>query len=73
MWLLTEVVVVQPQAKADAIAEPILTEVPPTAAAEDGPGGEGANAEGGREAADRAPAPEDPITGASPSRAAGEV
>ena len=73
MCLLTEVVVVQPQAKADAIAEPILTEVPPTAAAEDGPGGEGANAEGGREATDGAPAPEDQITGASSSRAAVEV
>ena len=57
MCLLTEVVVVQPQAKADSIAEPILTEVPPTAAAEDGPGGEGANAEGGREATDGAQRP----------------
>jgi len=67
--LLTEVVVVQPQAKANALVEPILTEVPPTAAAEDGPGGEGANAE----ATDGAPAPEDQITGASSSRAAVEV
>ena len=72
MCLLTEVVV-QLQAKADAIAEPILKEVLATAAAEDGPSDEGANAEGGREAADGAPVPEDPITGASPSRAAGEV
>ena len=72
VYLLTEVVV-QLQAKADAIAEPILKEVPATAAAEDGPGGKGANAKGGRETADGAPMPKDPITGASASRAAGEV
>ena len=70
--LLTEVVV-QLQAKADAITEPILKEVPATAAAEDGPRGKGANAKGSHETADGAPAPKDPITGASASRAAGEV
>ena len=66
-------VVVQLQAKADAIAEPILKEVPATAAAEDGPRGKGANAKGSHETADGAPAPKDPITRASVSRAAGEV
>ena len=51
MYSLTEVVV-QLQAKADAIAEPILKEVPATADAEDGPRGKGANAEGDRDATD---------------------
>ena len=72
MYSLTEVVV-QLQAKADAIAEPILTEVPPTAAGEDGPGGEDANAKGDRDATDGAPEAEDPITGASSSCVAGKV
>jgi hypothetical protein len=60
----------QLQAKADAIAEPILHEV---VSAEERPGGEGANGENGRDATDGAPAPEG-RTGASSSHpSAGEV
>ena len=62
--------IVQLHAKADAIAEPILKEFVTT---EEGPGGEGANGESGRDATDGAPAPEG-WTGSSSSRpSAGEV
>ena len=56
--------------KADAIAEPILKEF---VTAEEGPGGEGANGENGRDATNGAPEPEG-RTGVSFSRpSAGEV
>ena len=56
--------IVQLQAKANAIAEPILKEF---VTAGEGAGGEGANGESSRDATDGAPAPED-RTRASSSR-----
>ena len=75
-------VVVQLQAKADAIAEPILKEVAPKTTAEEGPVGGGdqpggtavpPSGEDGRGAADGAPAPEDQTRASSSRPSAGEV
>ena len=62
--------IVQLQAKADAIAEPILKEF---VTAEEGPGGEGVNGESGRDATDGALAPEDRTRASSSRPSAGEV
>ena len=62
--------IVQLQAKADAIAEPILKEF---VTAKEGPSGEGANGESGRDATDGAPAPEDWTRVSSSRPSAGEV
>ena len=76
------VLVVQLQAKADAITEPIVTEVAPTAAAEEGPVGGGGQSGGtavppsgedGRGTADGAPAPEGQTRASSSHPSAGEV
>jgi len=56
--------------KADAIAEPILKEF---VTAEEGPGGEGANGESGRDATDGASAPEDQTRASSSRPSASEV
>ena len=74
--------VFQLQAKADAIAEPIIAEAVVSAAAEERPEGEGGHAgrtvvpssgEDGRGAADEAPTLEDQTMAASSHPAAGEV